>query len=430
VVVVGSGPAGFFGALTLLKSGLDVTIIEQGPEVYDRTRHVRDFEKSGVLNDRSNYAFGEGGAGTFSDGKLTSRTKSIYRERHFIFQNYVRAGGPEEILYLSKPHLGSNVLTKIVKNLRQEFLSLGGKMVFNNKMIDFYRSNGKVDSIETEQGKIEADYFIFAIGHSSYDTYRLLMRNGVQFGIKNFAVGSRVEHNQEMINIAKWKRPELPGVKAADYSLTYTTRNQVPVYSFCMCPGGMVVPAAPSEGLNIVNGMSNYKRNYPFANSAIVAGMNLPEFLSKEVSPEEALEWVVRLERKFFNVNNSYDAPAVRIGDFLEKKTTMEFSESSYPFKLIEADFRELFPKRVCNYLMAALRNFSRKIHGFEDGVMMGLESRTSSPIQVERDGMKCAGFDNLYIGGEGSGLSGGIVSSGADGIKCAIDIIEEINKN
>lgn len=424
VVVFGSGPSGFFSAYICLMGGFDVTIVEMGPEVYQRTKDLKEFERTGILNERSNYAYGEGGAGTFSDGKLTSRTKSIVREKRFIFEQYIRAGAPEEILYLAKPHLGSNILTKIVKNLRQDFIDRGGTIIFNNKLLDLKIQDGKVISADTESGVMDADYFIVAVGHSSYDIYRMMINKGVNFITKNFAIGTRVEHYQEVINRAKWRTPSLPGVKAADYSLTYSYDEFSSVYSFCMCPGGKVVPAPPIAGLNIVNGMSNYKRNYPFANSAIVAGINLSDLAGKELDPLESLDWLLTLERKFYDFSNSYNAPAVKVSDFLKGRTTAEFGKHSYPFDLVTADFRELFPQRITDSMSAALKDFMHKIWGFEEGTMMGLESRTSSPIQLVRDNMLCAGFENLYFAGEGSGLAGGIVSSASDGVKCGMDIV------
>ncbi len=424
VAIIGSGPAGIFSALVLQESGFEVTIFEGGPEVFKRIADVKEFEKNGNLNERSNHAFGEGGAGTFSDGNLTCRTKSIPNERRYIFNSLIEAGAPEEILYLSKPHVGSNILTKVARNLRKKFIENGGKIYFDTLMLDFEITNGKLKSIETEQGNFEADYYNFAIGHSSYKTYEQLIQKGVKFNLKPFAIGSRVEHYQEQINLALWKTKELDGVKNADYALTYND-SPLPVYSFCMCPGGMVVPAPLQKGANIVNGMSNYKRNYPFANSAIVAAFTLNELLGRDVTPLEALNWVSELENQFFNYVGGYSAPSVKVSDYIAGKTTSIFPKSSYPFPLVTAEFRELMPDLIVKSQIKALKEFSKKIKGFEDGHLIGLESRTSSPIQVERTkNGQCIGVDNLYLSGEGSGFSGGIVSSAADGIKAALDII------
>lgn len=422
-IVVGSGPAGFYSAYVLRKAGFRVRLIEQGPEVFQRIKDVKLFHKKRILNERSNYAFGEGGAGTFSDGKLTSRTKTIKLERNFIFNEYIEAGAPEEIRYLSKPHIGSNLLVRTAKNLRMKLLELGGEMLFDTEMTDINLNNGIVTSIETNKGQMVADYFVIATGHSSYPVYEMLIKAGVIFQTKPFAIGNRVEHTQDIINSAQWRTKELPGVKAADYALTFNDASN-PVYTFCMCPGGNVVSAPPTHGVNLVNGMSNYKRNYPFANSAIVAGLDLKKQLDRDVEPLEALDWVMNLERKFYDYVDGYDAPAVKVSDFINGKTTVTFPESSYPFDLKSADMADLLPANIINSQKEALRKFNKQMMGFDQGILMGLESRTSSPIQADRsrEGL-CDGFSNLYFVGEGSGFSGGIVSSGADGIKAAIDI-------
>ena len=423
VIVVGSGPAGFYSAYVLRLAGFRVRLIEQGPEVFQRITDVKLFHKKRILNERSNYAFGEGGAGTFSDGKLTSRTKTIKLERKFIFNEYIEAGAPEEIRYLAKPHIGSNLLVKTARNLRAKFLGIGGEMLFDTEMTDINLSNGVVTSIETNVGQMEADYFVMATGHSSYPVYEMLIKAGVRFQTKPFAIGNRVEHTQDIINNAQWRTKELPGVKAAEYAVTFNDASN-PVYSFCMCPGGNVVSAPPTNGVNLVNGMSNYKRNFPFANSAIVAGLDLNKQLGHEVQPLEALDWVLDLERKFYDYVGGYDAPAVKVADFINGKTTSVFPESSYPFDLKTADMNDLLPANIINSQKEALRKFNKQMIGFDQGILMGLESRTSSPIQADRskDGL-CDGFSNLYFVGEGSGFSGGIISSGADGIKAAIDI-------
>jgi len=425
IAVVGSGPAGFFAAYTLQLAGFEVVLIEQGSNVEKRADDILNFERNGELSSVNNYSFGEGGAGTFSDGKLTSRTKHISKEKKFIFESYIKAGGPEEIAYLSNPHLGSDNLKHIVKNLRDEFEEKGGKVLFETKLTGLKLKDGAVDIIETDKGEIKADYFVVAPGHSSYETYEMLIRNGVPFRSKSFAIGCRVEHPQELINIAQWDAASLPGLKAAEYKLTFKKDGFLPVYSFCMCPGGRVVPAAPLDGLNIVNGMSNYQRNSPWANSAIVAGINLNELLQKEVEPLEAIAWLKELEQKYFDFSKSYATPACNIGDFLNGEVSSEFEKSSYPFDLAAADFRQLLPEQISNALAAAMKFFANKIKGFEQGVMMGLESKTSSPVQVIREKSgRIETIENLYVSGEGSGYAGGIVSSAADGIRAAMDII------
>jgi len=425
VVVVGSGPSGFFSALVLLRAGFDVTIIEQGPNVFERVKAIKIFEKTGKLNDKANYAYGEGGAGTFSDGKLTSRTKSIVLERRFMFDEYIKAGAPEEIRYLSKPHIGSNILVKTARNLRKMFIHEGGKYLFDTELTNIYQSNGKVSSIETNIGKMDCDYLVLGTGHSNFSVFQLLNKSGVLFKTKPFAIGSRVEHVQREINQSQWKCDTLEGVKNAEYSLTSQVGTNS-VFTFCMCPGGRIISAPQQNGLNIVNGMSNYKRNSPYANSAIVVALDLNQELKKEVESSEAIDWLYNLEAKFFEYTGGFDAPAVLVKNMMNGRTTSNFPDSSYPFSLQTADFRELFPKSIYGSMTKSFHEFSKKIRGFEDGVMMGLESRTSSPIQALRNknGL-CDGFENLYLVGEGSGFSGGIVSSGADGIKAAMEIIQ-----
>lgn len=429
VMVVGSGPAGFFAGYILLLAGFEVTLLEQGPEVNIRFKDIVTFERDGILNERSNYAFGEGGAGTFSDGKLTSRTKSISTERQFIFETYIDAGAPPEIAYMAHPHLGSDNLRKMIKKMREKFVDRGGNILFDTRVEDIFldKDRMKISAVETNKGRREADFFVFAIGHSSYETYRMLIKKGVPFKVKPFAIGCRVEHRQEQINRAQWGQASLAGIKAAEYRLTFKpkTKNLLPVYSFCMCPGGKVVPAATYKKTNIVNGMSNYRRDSSFANAGAAAGIHLNRLLNKEVDPLEALEWLESLEMKFFDFSNSYAAPACKISDFLEGKISDSLKTSSYPLGLVPADFNELLPEIIVNSLRIGLKDFCRKLKGFEEGIMLGLESKTSSPLRVVREkNGKSAAFENLYISGEGSGYAGGIVSSAADGIKAALDII------
>ncbi len=426
-VVVGSGPAGFFAAFVLQKAGFQTTLIERGTNVEKRSLGINTFESTGQFDKLGNYAFGEGGAGTFSDGKLTSRSKRISLEKRFILQTYVDAGAPEEIKYLTHPHLGSDKLREIVKVMRRQFQELGGTVLFETMVEDFKAKQGHVSEIITDKGSIEADYFVFAIGHAAFETYRMLMKNGLQFHSKNFALGSRMEHPQVLINKAQWGVAELQGVKAAEYRLTSQADKNHPVYTFCMCPGGTIVPATAYENQNIVNGMSLYQRDGKFSNAACVAGLNLNELLGREVSALETLDWLEKLESTFYEKAGGYAAPFCSIEDFIQKRMPRHKAESSYPMGLLPAPLWEWLPQSVSNAMRKGLKDFSRKIKGFEKGNIMGLESKTSAAIQVNRDekGL-CTGFKNLYMTGEGSGYTGGIISSAADGIKAAMAIVLE----
>ncbi len=430
IVVTGSGPAGFFAALVLQKSGFDVTLIERGADVEKRAREIRDFENSGVFKPLGNYAFGEGGAGTFSDGKLTSRSKRVSKEKEFILSSYISAGAPAEIAYMAHPHLGTDNLRKIVKNLRHEFKRLGGILLFETLLTDLNIKNGRVIEAVTSGGNLSGDYFLIAPGHSAYETYRMLMSNGVPFRTKNFAIGSRAEHKQVIINTAQWGTTELPGVKAAEYRLTTKAGNNQPVYTFCMCPGGKVVPATAYQNTNIVNGMSYYRRNGQFANAACVAGLHPDGLAGRMVTPEEALTELEKLENSFYEYSGSYAAPFCTIRDFLAEKLTVEQVDTSYPLGIVPAPLWEMLSPAVTDSLQKGLIDFSKKLKGYDQGILLGLESKTSSPVQVIRNESGLTeGFDNLFIIGEGSGYAGGIMSSAADGIRAAMKIVEVYDK-
>ncbi|MFH1152958.1 MAG: FAD-dependent monooxygenase [Pseudomonadota bacterium] len=426
-VVVGSGPAGFFSALVLQKAGFNTLIIERGSRVDPRSDSILEFEASGSFDPINNYAFGEGGAGTFSDGKLTSRTKNIAREKQFILSSYIRAGAPPEIEFLAHPHLGTDQLRHIVKNLRQEFLDLGGEMRFETLLTGLAVTNGRVEAAVTSQGEIPAHVIIIAPGHSAFETYRMLIRNRVRFRTKSFAIGCRVEHPQEVINTAQWGRASLPGVKAAEYRLTTREDGYLPVYTFCMCPGGTVVPATAYATTNIVNGMSRYRRNGRFANAACVAGIDLEVLLGKSLEPLEALDWLQALETGFYDHAKGFQAPFTSIQGFIRKKTPSSSVDTSYPLGLYPAPLWEMLPETISRSIARGLEVFSRKLKGFDTGIILGLESKTSSPIQALRDPDRlCPGFSNLYLAGEGSGWAGGIISSGVDGIRTAMAIIQK----
>jgi uncharacterized FAD-dependent dehydrogenase len=427
VIITGSGPAGFFAAFLLQKAGFDTILLERGADVGQRARGISQFEKTGQFSPVANYAFGEGGAGTFSDGKLTSRSKHISKERDFFISAYIDAGAPEEIRYMAYPHVGSDNLRVVVKNLRETYRQLGGEIRFETTLNDLVMSNGLVTEAIAGSESLRGDYFIVAPGHSAYETYRMLMTRGVAFRTKNFAIGCRAEHRQEEINRSQWGISKLDGVKAAEYRLTSEADGKHSVYSFCMCPGGMVVPAATYSHLNIVNGMSNYRRNGKFANAGCVAGIHPDQLAGRQVSPLEALQWLEDLEHSFYAFSNGYSAPFCSISDFIRGTEPRAIPESSYPLGLKPAPLWNMLPAVVTNALREGLKDFDQRLRGYGNGILLGLESKTSSPIQVmrEKNGL-CTGFENLFLAGEGSGYAGGIVSSAADGIKIAMNILEK----
>ncbi len=424
-LVTGSGPAGIFCAIVLAEAGMKVTLIERGDNVHHRRMSIQSFESTGILDECNNYSFGEGGAGTFSDGKLTSRTKGISAYRNYIFKKFIDSGAPAEISYMTHPHLGSDNLYKITTNLRKKLEDLGGSVLFNTKLDDLSISENKIKTAITSTGSLESDFFVVAPGHSSYETYKMLIKRGIPFQVKNFAIGMRAEHPQILINKAQWGVEKLPGVKAAEYRLTAVDEENNPVYSFCMCPGGTVVPATAYKHTNIVNGMSLYQRNSKWANAAIVAGIHPWELTGNESTPIEVLEWLEKLESLFYSYSNSYNAPAVLIHDFIQNKSSQSLPESSYPFNLVSADIHQLLPAKIIKTMQTGLNYFSHKLKGFESGVLIGLESKTSSPVQVVRDKeLLYSGYKNFFLAGEGSGWAGGIISSAVDGIKVAQKIL------
>jgi len=427
VVITGSGPAGFFAAFVLQKAGFDTVILERGAEVDKREAGIARFEGTGDFSSVANYSFGEGGAGTFSDGKLTSRSKHISKERDFFISSYIDAGAPAEISYMAYPHVGSDNLRKVVKNLRNQYRNCGGEIRFETILDDLLTEPGRVMKAVAGEETLSADYFIVAPGHSAYETYRMLIGRGVIFRTKNFAIGCRAEHRQEDINRAQWGIEKLAGVKAAEYRLTSEGDGKHPVYSFCMCPGGMVVPATTYREMNIVNGMSNYRRNGKFANAGCVAGIHPDQLAGRQVTPLEALAWLENLEKSFYEFSNGYQAPFCSISDFINGTEPGRIPETSYPLGLKPAPLWNMLPSVVTHALREGLKDFGQQLRGYGNGILLGLESKTSSPIQAlrEKNGL-CTGFENLFIAGEGSGYAGGIVSSAADGIKIAMHIVEK----
>jgi len=429
-VVTGCGPAGIFAAIIMQEAGFQTTLIEKGKPVKDRTDDLINFERTAILPQNSGYSFGEGGAGTFSDGKLTSRTKAITKEKNFIFKELIEAGAPSEIAYMTHPHLGSDNLKKIVPSLIKRFLSIGGTVLFETEVTSFNYKNGRISSIDVSgrnSGQIDGDIFIFAPGHSSFDFYRLLLSNGVRFENKPFAIGFRVEHLAREINLSQWGTEKLPGVKAAEYRLNAKC-GENSVFTFCMCPGGKIVQASPKLGISVVNGMSDWQRDGKYSNSAVVTPFRVEDITKNIVPPIKSLDILEDMERSFFDFTSSYDIPAMKISDIINRKTGSVPLESSYSFKLKSADLSELFPEETFSRLREGLKIFTRKISCFENGVAAGLESKTSAPVKAVRtENHSTPPFENLYICGEGSGHAGGIISSAADGIKVAIASMKKL---
>ncbi|MBN2436087.1 MAG: FAD-dependent monooxygenase [Spirochaetes bacterium] len=422
-IVVGFGPAGYFAALVLSRAGISVTVLEKGKKVCERENDILHFENSGSLVENSNYLFGEGGAGTFSDGKLTSRSKRISLEKEFILKTYIEAGADEEIEFDAHPHLGSDRLREMMPELRKILLRQNVQILFETEFKSFTKKNNRF-SIETSKGTIESDLLFIAPGHSSYNTYRSLIRSNVQFRTKPFAVGFRVEHPRALINRAQWKRDSLPGIRSAEYRLSYIN-GDARVYSFCMCPGGNIVPAAVSQGHSAVNGASNYARDGKYSNAAIVSAFTLESRLKKTVLPLEVLDYVEEQTSMLFNCTKSYNMPAVTISDFLKNRVSSVLPECSYPFEIFPYDYNMIFDNRLCSDLKEGLTYFCNKINGFEQGIIVGSEYTTSAPIQCFRDKEgEVEGVEKLYICGEGSGFAGGIISSAADGVRLAMNAV------
>ncbi len=426
-LVVGFGPGGLFAALLLAQTGFKPIVLERGRDVRRRTQDTWALWRKNILTPESNVQFGEGGAGLFSDGKLYSQIKDPKFYGRKVMHEFVRAGAPEEILFVSKPHIGTFRLTGIVEKMRAEIVALGGEVRFESKVADLEIDNGQIEGAVLENGEtIRARHVVLALGHSSRDTLRMLERRGVFLEAKPFAIGFRIEHPQSLIDRARLGRfAGHPELGAADYKLVHHATNGRSVYSFCMCPGGTVVAATSEPGRVVTNGMSQYSRNERNANAGIVVGVepdaDFPGGPLAGVALQEALE-----AKAFELGGRDYCAPGQLVGDFLRGAASTQLGEvePSYQPGVLLGDLAASLPAYAIDAIREALPVFGRQISGFdrEDAVLTGVESRTSSPVRITRDAESFQSLNTrgLYPCGEGAGYAGGILSAGVDGIKVA----------
>ncbi len=436
VAIVGAGPAGLFAALRLIELGFKPLVFERGKNVSERKRDIARIHREHIVDPDSNYGFGEGGAGTFSDGKLYTRSKKRGNIRKILEVLYAN-GAREDILIDAHPHIGTNMLPRIITNIRGTIQQTGGEIHFNSRVVDLVIQDDTCNGLVLENGDIVyAEAVILATGHSARDIYELLYARGITLEAKSFAVGVRAEHPQALIDSIQYKRPERgPYLPAASYSFVEQV-EQRGVYSFCMCPGGMIVPAATAPGEMVVNGMSPTQRNSPYANSGIVVEVrpeDLHEF--RQMGVFAGLEFQRKIERLCFALNGGTQyAPSQRLADFVRNKFSQDLPASSYHPGLISSPLHEKLPKGIRFRLQQGLAQMDRKAHGFltNEAIVAGVESRTSSPVRIPRneETFEHVKISRLYPCGEGAGYAGGIVSSAMDGERCAEMFAERYRKS
>ena len=426
-VVIGSGPAGLFCAYLLAFEGYEPLVIERGAPVRERQKVVEQFWKDGILNTASNVQFGEGGAGTFSDGKLNTLVKDKFGRNRFVLETFVKFGAPEEILWESKPHIGTDILIEVVERMREEIIRLGGEFLFHSQVTDILPKENCL--IVNGCHRIETDAAVFAVGHSARDTFEMLYERQIPMAAKSFAVGMRVEHPQEMINHSQYGTDaDMSLLPTATYKLTHQASNGRGVYSFCMCPGGFVVNASSEPQRLAVNGMSYRKRDSHNANSAIIVSVT-PEDYPDGSHPLSGVAFQRDLEEKAWNLAKG-KVPQQLFGDFEQGKVSTGYGsfESCVKGQHDFANLREIFPEALNEAFCEGMHAYGRKIVGFDraDCILSGVESRTSSPVRIHRDACFQSEIRGLYPCGEGAGYAGGIMSAAMDGLKVAEAVIQQ----
>lgn len=430
-IIIGCGPAGLFCAYMLAEHGYRPILFERGASVEERTADVEKFWETGVLNLQSNVQFGEGGAGTFSDGKLNTLVKDSVGRNKKVLEIFVDNGAPADILYINKPHIGTDILVNVVRNMRQKIIAWGGDIHFHSQFTEFELADNKLHSIAIHQNDVEQKYdaetLVLAIGHSARDTFEMLYKKGLSITAKSFAVGVRVEHRQQTINDSQYGKNSPYHLPTAAYKVTANLDNGRGVYSFCMCPGGYVVNASSEEGHLAVNGMSYHARDGENANSAIIVSVTPEDYGSDH--PLAGMYFQRQLEKKAFTVGNG-SVPVQRFVDFCNHQPTTKLGNITPQVKgsYVLANVRDIFSEEIADSLELGIKSFDRQIQGFanDDTILSGVESRTSSPIRITRNENLEIENTGIYPCGEGAGYAGGITSAAMDGLKVAEKIAQK----
>ncbi len=431
-VVVGFGPSGMFAALALARMGLKPIIVEQGKPVDEREQDVKNFWQNRIINKYSNVQFGEGGAGTFSDGKLNTNLNNDYCK--MVINEFFSFGAPQEITYLNKPHIGSDKLKTVVKNIREHIKSLGGKLLFNTKFVDFETKNNKIDSIivqnilSNDRSVIKTNHLLLCVGHSARETFELLNNKKVVLQQKPFAMGVRIEQKQKDINLSQFGAEHVDGLPNADYKLVAHLPNGRSVFTFCMCPGGEIVASSSGEGEVVTNGMSDFARDKENANSAVLVNVTPQDYGSD--NPLAGVYYQASFEKKAFELAGSnFNAPAESVGSFVKDKNISSDINYTYRPNLTMCKIKDCLPDFVTESLRLGLPILNQKLRGFakDENLLVAIESRSSCPLTIVRDEDYQSSIKGLYPIGEGAGYAGGIMSSAQDGIKVAESIYHNL---